>query len=358
MSKLVSIITPAYNHEKFIKQCIQSVLVQTYANWEMIIIDDGSTDRTESIVRSFVDDRIKYVRQENQGIANLSKTYNKALGIAQGEFIAILEGDDYWPHYKLDLQVRDFEKEDVVLSFGYTQEISDDGISSQLIPTRLLPVEALTNTPVGRASLYMMDLNILTFPYPVSVMIRKDALTKIGSFAQPSYLPLVDYPTFLKLTSVGKFAFHNEILGFWRRHGKSVTQNNNYLIHEGVHRYISAFLEENRASLPLSDEEVLGIKTQWKQYRWSVWFLLGRWFLVDGEWEKAREAFRQGSLLNNNSKQRYFLHLCTFFSFIHCHVEILTRLLRLPHVETLVNEMNSKDLTISKDLLHQLGARQ
>lgn len=356
MSRLVSIITPAYNHEKFIKECIQSVLVQTYSNWEMIIIDDGSTDNTGRIVREFTDGRIKYVHQENQGVSNLSKTYNKALSIAQGDVIAILEGDDYWPHYKLALQVRDFENEEVVLSFGYTQEVSDDGISSQLIPTRLLPLEALTNTPVGRASLYMMNLDILTFPYPVSVMIRKDALNRVGSFQQPTYLPLVDYPTFLKLTMVGKFAFHNEILGFWRRHGKSVTQNSNYLIHDGVHQYIAAFLNEYRTRLPLSDEEVQGIETQWKQYRWSVWFLLGRWFLLDGEWEKARRAFKQGSLSNNNWKQRYFLHLCTFFSFLHCNVELLTSLLRLPHVSTVVEEMNRKELTISKDLLDRLSA--
>lgn len=353
MGKLVSIITPTYNHEKFIEECIQSVLVQTYKNWEMIIIDDGSIDNTESIVRNYPDGRIKYVRQANKGINNLSATYNKALSLAQGDFIAILEGDDYWPHYKLQLQVEDFKDDEVVLSFGYTQELSDDGISSQLIPTSLLPLEALTNKPVGRASLYMMDLNILTFLYPVSVMIRKDALEKVGGFHQPPYLPLVDYPSFLKLTLAGKFAFHNEILGFWRRHGRSITQKNNYLIHEGVYRYISAFLEENRARIPLSPEEILAIETQWKQYRWSVWFLLGRWFLVDGEWAKARKAFRKGNQLNNNWKQRILLQLCTFLSFFHCNVELLTRLLHLPHVKTVINDMNRKDLTISKDLLDQ-----
>lgn len=354
MNKLVSVITPTYNHEKYIKECIQSVLVQTYTNWEMIIIDDGSTDNTGLVVREFADTRITYVRQENQGINNLVKTYNKALGMAHGDVIAILEGDDYWPHYKLQLQVEDFDDEDVVLSFGYTQELSDDGISSQLIPTTLLPREALTNTPVGKASLYMMDLDILTFPYPVSVMIRRGALKKIGGFHQPPYLPLVDYPTFLKLTLEGKFVFHNEILGFWRRHGKSITQKNNYLIHEGVYKYISAFLAEYRTRLPLSSEEILVVETQWKQYRWSVWFLLGRWFLVDGEWGKARKAFKKGSQLNNNWKQRAFLHVCTFFSFIHCNVELLTRLLRLPPAMTVINNMNSKELTISKELLEQV----
>ena len=61
---LVSIITPTYNHEKFIEQCVRSVLSQTYPNWEMIIIDDGSTDKTPEKIEQFKDDRIHYIRQK------------------------------------------------------------------------------------------------------------------------------------------------------------------------------------------------------------------------------------------------------------------------------------------------------
>jgi len=65
---LVSIITPTYNHQEFIAECIDSVLAQTYFEWEQIIIDDGSTDGTPRIISRYVDKRIKYIRQENQGI--------------------------------------------------------------------------------------------------------------------------------------------------------------------------------------------------------------------------------------------------------------------------------------------------
>ena len=89
---LISIITPTYNHEKFIGPCIESVLKQAYQNWEQIVIDDGSTDRTAEVVRGFADPRIRYVHQENKGLEALAHTYNLALSICNGEFIAILVG--------------------------------------------------------------------------------------------------------------------------------------------------------------------------------------------------------------------------------------------------------------------------
>lgn len=99
----MSIITPTYNHGGYIRQCIESVLVQTFTGWEQIIIDDGSTDETPQIVSGFKDDRIRYFRQNHQGIWKLGETYAKALALARGDFIAIFEGDDFWPFDKLGL---------------------------------------------------------------------------------------------------------------------------------------------------------------------------------------------------------------------------------------------------------------
>src|SRR4051812_29758132 len=99
---LVSVITPTYNHEKFISACIESVMAQTYTKWEQIIIDDGSTDGTAEIIRSYRDPRINYVHQPNQGIEQLAISYNRALEVATGELIGILEGDDTWPDNKLE----------------------------------------------------------------------------------------------------------------------------------------------------------------------------------------------------------------------------------------------------------------
>src|SRR5215472_13719208 len=126
-SPLVSIITPTFNHEGYIGPCVESVLKQSFQDWEQIIIDDGSTDRTRDVVHRYSDQRIRYVYQENQGINALPHTYNRALGLCSGAFIAILEGDDLWPAHKLAHLTPAFDDPRVVLAYGVVGELSADG---------------------------------------------------------------------------------------------------------------------------------------------------------------------------------------------------------------------------------------
>ena len=105
---LVSIIMPAYNSEKYIANAIHSVLSQTYTNWELLIVDDGSTDHTADIVGSFEDKRIHFQRNtQNMGAA---LTRNKALQAAQGRYIAFLDSDDLWTPDKLEKQIAFMQK--------------------------------------------------------------------------------------------------------------------------------------------------------------------------------------------------------------------------------------------------------
>src|SRR5207245_2442552 len=107
---LVSVITPTYNHSRFISRCAASVLEQSYPRWEQFIVDDGSTDSTPDIVAAFSDERVHYIRREHKGLAGLAEAYNTALKASNGEIVAILEGDDSWPRQKLETQVRVFRR--------------------------------------------------------------------------------------------------------------------------------------------------------------------------------------------------------------------------------------------------------
>ena len=91
---LVSVIMPSWNTGKFIAESIQSVINQTYKNWELIIVDDCSTDNTDEIVGKFIDIRIKYLKNEKNSGAALTR--NRALREAKGEWIAFLDSDDLW----------------------------------------------------------------------------------------------------------------------------------------------------------------------------------------------------------------------------------------------------------------------
>ncbi len=102
---LVSVITPAYNCQKYIQNCIDSVLRQTYQNWEMIIVDDKSTDHTAEIAQASAakDSRIKVIKQsKNTGAATAR---NRAISAASGRFIAFLDADDAWKPNKLEKQI-------------------------------------------------------------------------------------------------------------------------------------------------------------------------------------------------------------------------------------------------------------
>lgn len=104
MDNLVSIIMPSYNTERFIAETIRSVLAQTYTNWELIIVDDCSTDRTDDVVSEFLgDERIRYLKNEHNSGAALSR--NRALREAKGKWIAFLDSDDLWEPDKLQKQV-------------------------------------------------------------------------------------------------------------------------------------------------------------------------------------------------------------------------------------------------------------
>lgn len=124
MNDLVSIIMPSYNTERFIADSIQSVLNQTYQNWELIIVDDCSTDNTDTVVASFTDSRIKYLKNEKNSGAAVSR--NRALREAKGKWIAFLDSDDLWASEKLEKQIKFMEENDYKFSYTDYEKIDEE----------------------------------------------------------------------------------------------------------------------------------------------------------------------------------------------------------------------------------------
>jgi glycosyltransferase involved in cell wall biosynthesis len=124
----VSVCIPAYNGEKFIKECIDSVLAQTYPNFELIVVDDRSTDNTVSIIKSYTDPRIKFYQNETN--LGLIGNWNKALSYATGDYIKILPDDDLIYPGCLELQVAVLDKDkkkEVALVSGRKHVINNLG---------------------------------------------------------------------------------------------------------------------------------------------------------------------------------------------------------------------------------------
>lgn len=219
----ISIITPTYNHEDYVEQCIKSVQQQShFNNWELLVIDDHSTDSTIKIVNKLrkTDKRIKLIiHNNNWGIQNLQHTYNQAIKICQGEFVAILEGDDYWPKDKLISQVSALQNDNnAVLSYGKWELVNNGG---RHIYIRNYPFnkDKLNNTPIH--SIFDLFLNLQFDIVSSTVLIKRNALEKIGGIQSDTYYPFTDIPTYLALAKIGKFVFIDKVLGCYRRSQKS-----------------------------------------------------------------------------------------------------------------------------------------
>lgn len=122
---LVSVIMPSWNTERFIAQSIESVIRQTYENWELVIVDDCSTDNTEEVVKGFKDPRIKYFRNEKNSGAALTR--NRALREAQGEWVAFLDSDDLWAPEKLEKMLGFMTEHNYAFAYHEYVKIDEDG---------------------------------------------------------------------------------------------------------------------------------------------------------------------------------------------------------------------------------------
>lgn len=293
-SPLVSVITPTYNHERFIGPCIESVLSQTYSNWEQIIVDDGSTDGTQSVVERYKDKRIRYIRQQNQGIEALAHTYNRALSASHGSLIAILEGDDLWPPEKLSILTPVFEDSEVILAYGEPQDVD---VAGQLAKRRArsykqrgsLPKAILFNDPIRSATAYLLSVSGQSLIPPSTVVLRRSALEFIGGFQYVSGKCPTDIPTFSKLSLFGKFYYCPTLLGYCRRHAGSATNEFLDVMPRIAEGFALSTSKDSRFGLTAAEQ--LSIKESWRLVPPRIEFTQGRLCLLRGNWQKARSHF-------------------------------------------------------------------
>lgn len=335
----VSIITPTYDHAHFLAQCIESVLDQTFPSWEQIIIDDGSTDGTGDVVQRYRDPRVRYVRQDNLGLARLSETYNRALSLCRAPLIAILEGDDYWPPDKLDALVPAFEDPAVVLAYGVTEVVGEGRadfpprIPGSDFSRRFAPGVA-TNTPPGRAALAMLDYAGLTFTYPCSVVLRREALERIGGFQQRPGLAITDHPTFLRLSLEGRFHFEPRVTGYWRVHGAGATVRNLDLILEALYREVVRFHAEFGDRVQITEPEWRGIQGRWRTARGWMSMRQARRLMLQRRWSEARAHLRH-AISNGRSRTGLLALVALAGSGVRLPVEWAYRFRRRPWLRRL-----------------------
>lgn len=213
---MVSIVLPTHNRAKILPKAIQSVLDQTYQNWELVIWDDGSVDDTEKVVETFQERRIRYFYEVNCG-----KPYalNQAIARASGEYIAFLDDDDYWTPTKLELQqafLNDHPEIDLVFGnfLNIDQANHKEGIGFEQNASALsqLSVEMTNEGLLIIKGGFLRGITKANFIAFDTVIIRKEAIKKIGLFNE-SLLNSEDFEFWWRFgLNGGQAAFTNEII--------------------------------------------------------------------------------------------------------------------------------------------------
>lgn len=204
----VSVIIPAYNCDKYIEQCVKSVLEQTYTNYEVIVIDDGSQDQTQQILKPFFP-VIKYIYQDNQGAA---KARNHGCEIAQGEFLAFLDGDDFFLPQKLAEQIAAFDADPSIdlLQSGWCV-VNQKGIGVSVIMPWL-------NAPELNLETWILHKCVR----PSAMILRREWWEKVGGFDH-HYPPTEDLDFVLRLSLMGcNTVWLKEIHACYRQHDNNL----------------------------------------------------------------------------------------------------------------------------------------
>ncbi len=206
----VSVIIPSFNHERFLNQCLESVRAQTMSDWEVVLVDDGSHDQSVEIARQVAatDPRIKvFLNDSNLGAY---ATENRGLELAQGEFAAVLNSDDYWMPLKLERQVTLLDSHpECPFAYGKGYKVDDIG---KPLPGGAVHHEMPTEAVQDIRSKLVMDNRILAS----SLMFRRGQAR-----FEPSLKYSGDWTILLKLAQQGPAAFVNEDVCVWRIHSEN-----------------------------------------------------------------------------------------------------------------------------------------
>lgn len=261
---LQSVCIPAYNHEQYILACLQSVVGQTYPNLELILVDDGSRDRTFGLATEFLDrhrqrfTRVELHRQANQG---LTKTCNRLLSLAKGEWLHILASDDLLYPRKVELvweAVKFSQSPDVALVHGDMDEIDAEG--------QVTRIHNQGRPPAGLQHKAYEQLLISNFVYAPTASIRRSALEEIGGF--DTSLAFEDLDCWLRLSVRHPILRIPEVVAGYRIHGANLSQRKDHLLAAHLETH-GKFLEHYGEVVAADAQKKCFRKDLHRTYRWA-----------------------------------------------------------------------------------------
>ncbi|OXB16131.1 glycosyltransferase family 2 protein [Flavobacterium reichenbachii] len=233
----VSVLLPVYNCEDYIKETIDSVLTQTFPDFELIIIDDCSTDNTVEIIEKYDDSRIKFIRKEKN--SGYTDSLNFGIGVANGEYIARLDGDDICAETRFEKQVNFLDS---------NPEIILCGTAIQIIGTNDILKHPRTHEEIKIKLCFGT-----AFCHP-SVMVRKKVLEE--NKYDKNFEPAEDYELWTRLAFKGRLANIDEVLLFYRIHSNQVSNTKKEIQHNAASACRKRMLNKLDLENHFSEQEI------------------------------------------------------------------------------------------------------
>ena len=199
---LVSIIMNCCNGEEFLREALDSVVAQTYTNWEIVFWDNASSDNSAEIAKNY-GDKLRYFKKDQK--VSLGEARNQAFKKTRGDFIAILDVDDIWLPNKLELQLPLFDNPDVALTFTNAVSFDSNGEHSK----------AFNGNPTQSKEIFK-DLLRHNFIWTVTMMFRRSALDNLSYLFDPEFTIICDYDLTLRLAYNYKSDYLKDCLAKWR----------------------------------------------------------------------------------------------------------------------------------------------
>ena len=248
MTPAVTVVMPAFDAEPFVGEAVESVLGQTYADWQLVVVDDGSTDRTCEIVRAYDDHRVRLITIEHSGLPAVVR--NRGLAASESPFVAFLDADDLWRPHKLERQLALIdsrpEVELVHTGFGMLRE----GV-----------LEPVASPPAPRAPASQFErLALGNHIANSSVLLRRELLSSHGAFDEdPRLRGTEDYELWLRLSLDAVFGYVDEPLLVYRLRPSGLGQGEQMLLGRFlVMDKMERVYPELMAGLPLAYRRLLG----------------------------------------------------------------------------------------------------
>lgn len=262
-SPLVSVVIPSYNHARYLGRALKSVLDQSFTNWELIVIDNHSTDNTDDVMVSFADPRISYLKIHNKGVIAASR--NAGIRASRGEWIAFLDSDDWWTANKLQVCFEhindkvDLVYHDLEIVTGQSRLFRRKTIKSWQVKAPVLMDLLLKGNSIVNSS----------------VLVRRRLIIQISGINEDvAMIAAEDYNTWLRIAKLtDQFIYLPCRLGFYLIHTQSISQKDTSL---SERRAVAEFLPA------LNEKQILRIEAGFK-------YAEGRFNYLSRNYPEAKE---------------------------------------------------------------------